>query len=400
MSSDFDANDDEIVFALQNLIIFDFFLKTAIEIIKTVNILYLSYVLFAFTIIGRFKVKKNIWMILVGVTVMHVAVFSALFVSSGCAKNEVMGERKFVPSAGGEAPMVAPQTGAPQVTPMAPAPVVDAPKTAEKAPVVKKEYEAMKFAGSSKPVTSTASHSSSAATAAAGSYEVKSGDTIGKIANAHGVSMAALLKANNLTKETAGKLKVGQKIVIPGKSVAASAKADDKVSVKAPAAKSTEAAPAAKDSGNSYTVKAGDSIPKIAKSLGVKEADLKKVNNLSDAATKQLKIGQKLIIPGKEGAADTAAVTAPVTETVAPVAPAATATSAAGTTATATTPAAPAAGATIDAGDPSTPVQLTKDMTIEEFAAEQKTTVDKIRALNQDLDKSGKLKSGQIVFVP
>lgn len=361
--------------------------------------------------------KKNIWMILVGVTVMHVAVFSALFVSSGCAKNEVMGERKFVPAAGGEAPMVAPKTGAPQVTPMAPAPVAEAPKAedkaVEKAPVAKKEYESMKYSGSSKPVTSAvasaASHSSSAATAAAGSYEVKSGDTIGKIANAHGVSMAALLKANNLTKESAGKLKVGQKIVIPGKSAAAPAKGDDKVSVKAPAAKGAEAAPAAaaKDSGNTYTVKAGDTVPKIAKSLNVKEADLKKANNLSDAATKQLKIGQKLVIPGKEGAADSAASSAPVAAAAAP-APAATATAAATpaapaaatATAAAATPAAPAAGAAIDAGDPSTPVQLTKDMTIEEFAAEQKTTVDKIRALNQDLDKSGKLKSGQIVFVP
>lgn len=355
--------------------------------------------------LGDFNVKKNIWMILVGVTVMHVAVFSALFVSSGCAKNEVMGERKFVPSAGGEAPMVAPKTGAPQVSPMAPPPVVDAPKAddkvVDKAPVAKKEYESMKYAGSSKPVTSAVGASHSSATAAGGTYEVKSGDTIGKIANAHGVSMAALLKANNLTKES--KLKVGQKLVIPGKSAAASAKGDDKVSVKAPAAKSAEAAAtvAAKDSGNTYTVKAGDSIPKIAKSLGVKEADLKKVNNLSDAATKQLKIGQKLVIPGKEGAADTAAVTAPVAETSAPApvvaastAPAATATAPAATTT------APAAGAAIDAGDPSTPVQLTKDMTIEEFAAEQKTTVDKIRSLNQDLDKSGKLKSGQIVFVP
>ncbi len=360
--------------------------------------------------LGDFNVKKNIWMILVGVTVMHVAVFSALFVSSGCAKNEVMGERKFVPSAGGEAPMVAPKTGAPQVTPMAPAPVAEAPKAddkaVDKAPVAKKEYESMKYSGSSKPVTSAAGASHSSATAAGGTYEVKSGDTIGKIANAHGVSMAALLKANNLTKESAGKLKIGQKLVIPGKSAAVPAKGDDKVSVKAPAAKGAEAAStvAAKDSGNTYTVKAGDSIPKIAKSLGVKEADLKKVNNLSDAATKQLKIGQKLVIPGKEGAADTAAVTAPVAETSAP-APVATSTSAAPAAATAATaatatPAAPAAGAAIDAGDPSTPVQLTKDMTIEEFAAEQKTTVDKIRSLNQDLDKSGKLKSGQIVFVP
>ncbi len=49
-------------------------------------------------------------------------------------------------------------------------------------------------------------------------YVVKKGDMLSKVAARHGVTTAALLKANNLTMAQAGKIRPGTKIVIPGKT--------------------------------------------------------------------------------------------------------------------------------------------------------------------------------------
>lgn len=49
-------------------------------------------------------------------------------------------------------------------------------------------------------------------------YVVKKGDMLSKVAANHGVSLAALLKANNLTMAQAGKIRPGTKITIPGKT--------------------------------------------------------------------------------------------------------------------------------------------------------------------------------------
>ena len=56
--------------------------------------------------------------------------------------------------------------------------------------------------------------------AAGGSYIVKSGDTPERIARKHGVRLSALMAANNLTQQSARRLQIGQKLIIPGKDVA------------------------------------------------------------------------------------------------------------------------------------------------------------------------------------
>lgn len=67
-------------------------------------------------------------------------------------------------------------------------------------------------------VRSTSSKSS--ASAGGNVYVVKSGDILGRIANAHGVKVSELKKANGLTSD---KIIVGQKLVIPGAKAAAPA---------------------------------------------------------------------------------------------------------------------------------------------------------------------------------
>lgn len=108
-------------------------------------------------------------------------------------------------------------------------------------------------------------------------YTVKQGDTLSEIASKFGTNSKAILHANSL--ESAHKLKLGQKLVIPVSSAQAS--------------KSSE--PVSKNDGTSYFVQAGDNDGRIAKKLGVTAKELR-VANLGTNWTK-LQIGQPLNIP-------------------------------------------------------------------------------------------------------
>ena len=55
-------------------------------------------------------------------------------------------------------------------------------------------------------------------------YVVKKGDMLSKVAARNGVTLAALLKANNMTMAQANKVRPGTKIVIPGKTSTVSKK--------------------------------------------------------------------------------------------------------------------------------------------------------------------------------
>src|ERR1035437_10361594 len=117
-------------------------------------------------------------------------------------------------------------------------------------------------------------------------YVVVAGDTLGKIAKAHGVSLKALEAAN--PRVDSKKLKLKQKLVIPAST------------------KSAEAAPAATtgavDAGGEalYTVKSGDTLQKIAKTHGTTAKAIQAANNLS---TTKILVGHKLKVPAKAEAA-------------------------------------------------------------------------------------------------
>lgn len=61
-------------------------------------------------------------------------------------------------------------------------------------------------------------------TATSSTYTIKQGDMLSKVASRHGISLAALLKANNMTMAQANKVRPGTKITIPGKSSTVSKK--------------------------------------------------------------------------------------------------------------------------------------------------------------------------------
>ena len=115
--------------------------------------------------------------------------------------------------------------------------------------------------------------SSSSAKASGGTYTVKKGDSLWKIARANGCTVQALADANGLNAN--GVLQVGTKLKIPGGSSSASSS-------------KTSAA-----SGSTYTVKKGDSYYTIGKKLGVNYLKLMKANGGDD----KLKPGQVITIP-------------------------------------------------------------------------------------------------------
>lgn len=96
-------------------------------------------------------------------------------------------------------------------------------------------------------------------------YTVKSGDTLYSIANKYNITVNELKTTNNLTTNT---LSIGQKLIIPGESIT------DK---------------------NTYIVKSGDSLYKIANKYGTTVNELKELNNLT---SNTLSIGQILLLPG------------------------------------------------------------------------------------------------------
>ena len=98
-------------------------------------------------------------------------------------------------------------------------------------------------------------------------YTVMSGDTLWAISQKYGVTIDAIVKANNLN--AGSYLYIGQKLVIP--------------TVQAP------------PTSNMYTVKSGDALWKIAQSNGLTVNELIFINKLT--APYSLLVGQKLIIP-------------------------------------------------------------------------------------------------------
>lgn len=346
--------------------------------------------------------KKNMFMILVGVAALHIAVFSGLFATGGCT-NVVMDERGYVPApADTPVPM---ETAAPApMTPMVTETAAPAAQPATAAPV--ETFQPMTGVTSSGGVGSVAA-------AGSGTYTVKAGDTLGKIANAHGVSLSAMLKANNMDLKSARRLRIGQKLVIPTSTRPVrknSARRNGKT------VRSSSAAAVAAD--GTYTVKAGDTLGGIARRLKVKTADLQKANNLSDVQVRRLQIGQKLVVPGKgavtaapaSAAVETTpasremdnllkgAASAAVTETATPA-------PANEVPATVTETAAPAPAPVevkteVISGN-SMPFEVDRDgVTLDEFAKQHSTTVEALKQLNADLPRDGMLKKGTVLFVP
>jgi len=139
---------------------------------------------------------------------------------------------------------------------------------------------------------------------AGGTYIVVKGDTPGAIAEKLGVSTQDLIKLNNINSKS---LQIGQKLIVPGTSGAVTAAADTApVPVKAENTEAEKPAPEPEKASPAvtayYTVEKGDTPGGIAEKLGVSTKELVELNSID---SKNLRIGQKLVVPGSVNVAET-----------------------------------------------------------------------------------------------
>jgi LysM repeat protein len=116
-------------------------------------------------------------------------------------------------------------------------------------------------------------------------YVVRPGDSLYGIANAHGVTLGDLLRANHLTNGHF--LRVGQILVIP-----TGPQLGQPATTTTTAGTGVQAAATGK---RVHIVQPGDSVFSIAQYYGVVAQEIAQLNNLVDANV--LQVGQQLVIP-------------------------------------------------------------------------------------------------------
>jgi len=112
----------------------------------------------------------------------------------------------------------------------------------------------------------------------ASNYTVKSGDSLSKIARLNGVSLQSLMSVNGMT--SASIIRPGQVLILPS--------GGDQVII--PAVPSL----VVPDGTNTYTVKKGDNLTRIATIYGSTVKEIMEWNNLADAG--KIRVGQLLIV--------------------------------------------------------------------------------------------------------
>lgn len=117
-----------------------------------------------------------------------------------------------------------------------------------------------------------------------GVHRVKKGESLNSIARKYKVSAQDIIAYNNLK----GKIKVGQRLKVPGKALASSDYSSKKKKGKK-----------AKGNTGSYRVQSGDTLASIAKSHGTTVAELKRMNRIKG---KSVSVDKVLKVPLKKTA--------------------------------------------------------------------------------------------------
>ena len=102
-------------------------------------------------------------------------------------------------------------------------------------------------------------------------HTVKSGETLSKIAEKYGVTISQLREWNNLKDDN---IRVGDKLSVSGKATSSASSSNS-------------------DNKQTYTVRRGDTLDKIARSFGVTVDEIKEWNNIKG---NNINAGQKLTI--------------------------------------------------------------------------------------------------------
>ncbi len=307
----------------------------------------------------------NVFGVVVGA---HLAVFTIIFATPGCrstGKQKPKPEDTLAAGAPDTLSPVAPATdfGAPRMTDADLNPATASTRVSPVAPVAPTgpafgggADAGVRFAPtrpSAAPGGTTDFGTGAAAPTApaCATHTVARGDSLWSISRQYGITVDELAVANQLAKSAT--LRLGQQLSVP--------------------AKAAPAAPAAgTDAANTYEVKAGDTLGAIARRHGTTIAALRSANNLSGD---NLRVGQKLIIPGN----------------AAPLSPSASAPGGAPAPAATSAAAAPRAGTatyTVQPGD-----------TLGAIAQRHGVRVGELATLNTITDPA-KLRVGQVLRLP
>ena len=137
--------------------------------------------------------------------------------------------------------------------------------------------QTLSVSGNASQTTATqASYQSAGTTSGNGTYTVKAGDTLYRIAYNHGISLTTLLSINGLSETST--IRPGQQLVVSG-----SAKATTTTTSAKTVSYSTGA--------STHTVQAGDTLFRIAKNNGLTLSELKALNGLT---SNNIRVGQVL----------------------------------------------------------------------------------------------------------
>jgi LysM repeat protein len=121
---------------------------------------------------------------------------------------------------------------------------------------------------------------------ATGTYVVKSGDSLSRIARNNQVSLSSLMEVNGMNNRSI--IRPGQTLILPGAST-----------IPAPAAsKPTVVPPGA----TTHVVKKGENLTRIANIYGVSIAQIMSWNGLTDPG--KIRVGQSLVVSGSNTGAD------------------------------------------------------------------------------------------------
>lgn len=160
--------------------------------------------------------------------------------------------------------------------------------------------------------TNTNTSTSKPAASNAASYTVKSGDTLSKIAALHQMSLSQLVSLNGITNPNL--IQVGQVLKVTG--------ATNNAQPSAPAAPTQQpAAPSAPatNTAATYTVKAGDTLSRIAAQFKMNLAQIAALNQISNLNA--IRVGQVLKVSNAAGSNNTQNTTQPSAGTSTSTAP-------------------------------------------------------------------------------
>jgi membrane-bound lytic murein transglycosylase D len=106
-------------------------------------------------------------------------------------------------------------------------------------------------------------------------YRVRSGDTLSRIASAHGTTVVALMRLNDL--RSANQVRLGRVLQLPGSEPRPVAAASAP-----PATPATAVIQPTVPASSTYVVKRGDALSTIARQAGLTEDELMKLNRITD----------------------------------------------------------------------------------------------------------------------